>query len=42
MTASTLSEVTERDGTLTVTGNWRITFEVIDDEVCDMDLEDYH
>ena len=27
---------------LTVTGNWRITFEVIDDEVCDKDLEDYH
>lgn len=26
----------------TVTGNWRIVFEVIDDEIYRLDLEDYH
>ena len=27
---------------ITVTGNWRMTFEVVDDEICNLDLEDYH
>jgi len=27
---------------ISVTGNWRITFEVEDDEIVHLDLEDYH
>jgi len=25
-----------------VSGNWRITFAIEDDEIIDLDLEDYH
>jgi proteic killer suppression protein len=34
----------DRDGTwsISVSGNWRITFEVEDDEIFRLDLEDYH
>jgi proteic killer suppression protein len=34
----------DRSGTwsISVSGNWRITFDVIDGEVCNLDLEDYH
>jgi len=34
----------DRAGTwsISVSGNWRITFEVEDDEICRLDLEDYH
>lgn len=33
-----------RKGTwsLQVTGNWRLTFDVVDDEIVNVDLEDYH
>jgi proteic killer suppression protein len=36
--------VGDRGGTwsISVSGNWRITFNVKDGEVCDLDLEDYH
>jgi proteic killer suppression protein len=36
--------VGNRAGTwsISVSGNWRITFEVIDDEIHHLDLEDYH
>jgi len=27
---------------ISITGNWRIVFEVIDDEIYRLDLEDYH
>ena len=27
---------------LSVSGNWRITFEIRNGEICDLDLEDYH
>jgi proteic killer suppression protein len=34
----------DRKGTwsISVTGNWRITFELVDDEIRNLDLEDYH
>jgi toxin HigB-1 len=34
----------DRAGTwsISVSGNWRITFEVEDDEILHLDLEDYH
>ena len=34
----------DRAGTwsLSVSGNWRITFEIRNGEICDLDLEDYH
>ena len=34
----------DRTGTwsISVSGNWRITFETVDDEICNLDLEDYH
>jgi toxin HigB-1 len=34
----------DREGTwsISVSGNWRITFNVEDGEVSDLDLEDYH
>ncbi len=34
----------DRKGTwsVSVTGNWRITFEIADDEIVNLDLEDYH
>jgi toxin HigB-1 len=34
----------DRTGTwsISVSGNWRITFEVEDDEILRLDLEDYH
>jgi proteic killer suppression protein len=34
----------DRKGTwsIAVSGNWRITFEIADDEIVNLDLEDYH
>ncbi len=34
----------DRAGTwsIAVSGNWRITFEITDGEICHLDLEDYH
>ena len=34
----------DRAGTwsLSVSGNWRITFDLVTDEICNLDLEDYH
>ena len=34
----------DRAGTwsISVSGNWRITFEIAGGEVCNLDLEDYH
>ena len=34
----------DRVGTwsLSISGNWRITFDVIDDEIWNLNLEDYH
>ena len=34
----------DREGTwsISVSGNWRLTFDIEDGEVCDLDLEDYH
>ena len=34
----------ERAGiwSISVSGNWRITFRVVDDEIHDLNLEDYH
>jgi toxin HigB-1 len=34
----------DRAGTwsISVSGNWRLTFNVRRNEVCDLDLEDYH
>lgn len=34
----------DRAGTwsLSVSGNWRLTFRIVGDEVIDLDLEDYH
>lgn len=34
----------DRAGTwsLAVSGNWRITFDLVDGEICNLDLEDYH
>ena len=36
--------VGDRAGTwsISVSGNWRITFDIVDGEVCNLDLEDYH
>jgi toxin HigB-1 len=27
---------------ISVSGNWRLTFEIRQGEICDLDLEDYH
>ena len=27
---------------ISVSGNWRLTFDVVHDEICNLDLEDYH
>jgi toxin HigB-1 len=27
---------------ISVSGNWRITFKLIDNQICDLNLEDYH
>ena len=27
---------------VSVSGNWRLTFDIRQDEICDLDLEDYH
>jgi len=27
---------------ISVSGNWRLTFDIRQDEICDLDLEDYH
>ncbi len=34
----------DRDGTwsISVSGNWRITFDLQNGELCNLDLEDYH
>jgi proteic killer suppression protein len=34
----------DRAGTwsISVSGNWRITFDIADGEACNLDLEDYH
>ena len=34
----------DRSGTwrISVSGNWRITFEIEGDEICNLNLEDYH
>jgi proteic killer suppression protein len=34
----------DRAGTwsISVSGNWRLTFDVRQNEICDLDLEDYH
>ena len=34
----------ERVGTwsISVSGNWRLTFEIQQNEICNLDLEDYH
>jgi len=34
----------DRAGTwsISVSGNWRITFDIKKDEICDLNLEDYH
>jgi proteic killer suppression protein len=34
----------DRDGTwsISVSGNWRITFDIVDGEISNLDLEDYH
>jgi toxin HigB-1 len=34
----------DRAGTwsISVSGNWRLTFEIRQEEICDLDLEDYH
>ena len=34
----------DRGGTwsISVSGNWRLTFDVRQGEICDLDLEDYH
>jgi len=34
----------DRAGTwsISVSGNWRLTFDLRQDEICDLDLEDYH
>ncbi len=34
----------DRTGTwsIAVSGNWRITFEVVDNEIAHLDVEDYH
>jgi proteic killer suppression protein len=37
-----LSEIGQDRGASSVSGNWRITFDIEDGEVCDLDLEDYH
>ena len=36
--------VGDRDGTwsISVSGNWRITFDLEEDEIVNLDLEDYH
>ncbi|MBF0563504.1 MAG: type II toxin-antitoxin system RelE/ParE family toxin [Alphaproteobacteria bacterium] len=34
----------DRAGTwsISVSGNWRLTFDIQQDEICNLDLEDYH
>ena len=34
----------DRAGTwsISVRGNWRLTFDIRQNEICDLDLEDYH
>jgi proteic killer suppression protein len=34
----------DRAGTwsISTSGNWRITFDLVDGEICNLDLEDYH
>jgi proteic killer suppression protein len=34
----------DREGTWTisVSGNWRLTFDLVKGEICNLDLEDYH
>ncbi len=34
----------DRDGvwSISVTGNWRLTFQIVDGDIADLDLEDYH
>jgi len=34
----------DRDGdwSISISGNWRLTFRIEDGEICDVDLEDYH
>jgi proteic killer suppression protein len=34
----------DRAGTwsISVSGNWRLTFDIRQDEICNLDLEDYH
>lgn len=34
----------DRAGTwsISVSGNWRMTFDIDDDEICNLNLEDYH
>ena len=27
---------------ISVSGNWRLTFDIRQNEICDLDLEDYH
>lgn len=36
--------VGDRNGTwsISASGNWRITFRIGNNEICDLDLEDYH
>jgi toxin HigB-1 len=31
-----------RTWTISVSGNWRITFDLEDEEICNLNLEDYH
>jgi hypothetical protein len=37
-----LSEIGQDRGASSMSGNWRITFDIEDGEVCDLDLEDFH
>lgn len=34
----------DREGvwSISLTGNWRITFRIVDGEIAELDLEDYH
>ena len=32
----------ERTWSISVSGNWRLTFKIENDEICDLNLEDYH
>ena len=31
-----------RHVSISVSGNWRLTFDIREDEICNLDLEDYH